>query len=427
MRFRDLHINIRVRLLTRFFSILVGATIFPFMSIYFTEKLGQAIAGVLMLSTVITTVIISFYGGFLADKIGRRKVMIMSQSVLLGAYSVMTIANSDWLDSAWLTYAMLLVQSVGTGMLFPAVDAMIIDVTNQENRRYVYSLNYWSINLAMSIGALGGGFLFQTHRFELFLLFTCVHVLTLIMFVLFMTESHQTKRNEQGRNVAVWKELLQSYRLVAKDRTFLFFCLAVLLGNALLNQKTYYIAVRLQQEFGNQLLSVANWFSLEINGIKMVGIMQTENTILVAMGMLLVTKWIKRFSDSLVLRTGACLYMIGFAAMGSSNMLWILLVAVFVVTCGELVMTPVYQSVIADLVNDEARGSYMAVYGLVGHGGRLLGAAGILVGVLVPSWMMSGLYVLLGITMLGLFQYVLKQRQQKSETDTSSRNTPIPV
>jgi MFS transporter, DHA1 family, multidrug resistance protein B len=427
MRFRDLHINIKVRILTRFLSVIVGTTIFPFMSIYFTEKLGQAIAGILMLSTVLTTVFISLYGGFLADKIGRRKVMILSQSVLVGAYAVMTIANSDWFDSAWLTYAMLLVQSVGTGLLFPAVDAMIIDVTNQENRRYVYSLNYWSINLAMSIGALGGGFLFQSYRFELFLVLTGVHLFTLIMFVWFMSESHQARRKEQGRQVAVWKELLQNYQLVAKDRTFLFFCLAVLLGNALLNQKTYYIAVRLQQEFGNQLLSVANLFSLEINGIKMVGIMQTENTILVAMGMLLVTKWIKRFTDSLILRTGACLYMIGFATMGSSNMLWILLLAVFVVTCGELVMTPVYQSVTADLVNDEARGSYMAVYGLVGHGGRLLGAAGILIGVLVPPWMMSCLYVLIGGIMLSLFQYVLKQRQQKSEAGTSPNNSPIPV
>ncbi|UFJ40009.1 MFS transporter [Brevibacillus humidisoli] len=427
MRFRDLHPNIKIRIITRFLSVIVGTTIFPFMSIYFTEKLGQATAGVIMLSTVTTTVLISFYGGFLVDRIGRRKVIVSSQTVLVLAYAMMTVANSDWLDSAWLTFAMLLVQSIGTGLLFPAIDAMFIDVTNQENRRFVYSLNYWSLNLAMSIGALAGGFLFQTHRFELLLTLTGVHIFTLLVFILFISESGQMKKPAQDTKRAGWKELLHHYQLVARDRIFLCFCLAALLGSALLNQKLYYIAVRVQQEFGSQYLSVADLFSIEINGIKLVGIMQMENTLLVAIGMLWVTKWTKRFSDSLMLRTGTILYMVGFAIMGSNNMFWILLLAVLIVTLGELILTPVNQAVMADLVDEQSRGSYMAVYGLVAHGGRLFGASGILLGVLLPSWMMSVLYVLVGCIMLYLFHYVLKERQKKKTANVLQNESPVSV
>jgi len=99
MRFRDFHPNIQIRIITSFLSRFVGTMIFPFMAIYFSVKLGQSIAGVLLIINILASVIVSFYGGYIADIVGRKKVMVISQIIQVFAFAVMAIANSSWLDS----------------------------------------------------------------------------------------------------------------------------------------------------------------------------------------------------------------------------------------------------------------------------------------------------------------------------------------
>jgi DHA1 family multidrug resistance protein B-like MFS transporter len=139
MGFFQLHRSIRIRILTSFLSRAVGTMIFPFMGIYLTAKLGQGLAGILLMATVAIQIIGSFYGGYLADKQGRKTVMVYTQAIQLGAFLLMTLANSPFLDSAWLTFAMLAVQSAASGMMSPAQDAMLIDVSTEENRGFMYS------------------------------------------------------------------------------------------------------------------------------------------------------------------------------------------------------------------------------------------------------------------------------------------------
>ena len=44
----------------------------------------------------------------------------------------------------------------------PATEAMLIDVSTPENRKVMYSINYWAINLSIAIGAIFGGYYLKT-------------------------------------------------------------------------------------------------------------------------------------------------------------------------------------------------------------------------------------------------------------------------
>lgn len=413
MRFRDLHINIRIRIITSFITRIVGTMIFPFMAIYFSEKIGEVAAGILMLATVLTTVFTSFYGGYIADKIGRKRVIVASQAIQALAFAIMAIANSRWLDSAWVTFFMMLLHSVSTGLLNPAVDAMLIDVSTKENRKFVYSINYWATNLSIAIGALMGGLLFQSYRSHLFVAITAVSLVTLYFFHFFLQESYQGSREGIGEKVNVLRELARNYRAVMEDRRFLQFCLAGLLLIGLEFQTANYVAVRLQKEFVPQIFTLSDFVSIEINGIRAFSIMQAENTILIVLTTMIISKWMRRFKDRYVLQTGVLLYTLGYASLGYSNTLWVLVAAMLVATIGELIMTPVSQTCLAEIVKDEARSSYMAVNGLAFHGARLLGAAGITVGALIPSWVMLCLFLAMGLTGLCLYRSVLADQKQE--------------
>ena len=140
MGFFKLHLNIRIRIFTSFLNRAAGTMIFPFMAIYFSERLGQGLAGILLQITLAAQVVMSVYGGYLSDRRGRKVIMISSLSIQFIALLVMTLANSSLLDSAWLTFAMMLVQSACNGMMSPAVDAMLIDVSTKEDRSFMYAI-----------------------------------------------------------------------------------------------------------------------------------------------------------------------------------------------------------------------------------------------------------------------------------------------
>ncbi|MEJ8548495.1 MDR family MFS transporter [Brevibacillus borstelensis] len=420
MGFLQLHPAIRIRILTSFLTRAVGTMIFPFMAIYFSEKLGQGLAGVLMLANVAAQIVTSFYGGYFADRWGRKKVMVYAQAVQLFAFATMTLANSPLVESAWLTFAMMLVQGACNGMINPAADAMLIDVSTAENRGLMYSINYWSVNLSIAIGAMFGGLLFATHRFELFFSLTLVGLLTLALTAFFIEETYRPdpKHDSQKKGTGILRGMANNYSLVMKDKLFVLYSLGGLLLLSLELQTANYVGVRLQQEFVAQQFYFPGGFSLEITGIKVLSMIQLLNTVTVISLAMYVTKLIKRFDDKRVLYAGFFLYTVGYSIIGCSNTLWLIAAAVLVATVGELMYVPVRQTYLAEIVKAEARSSYMAVNGLVIQGAKAFGALGISVGAVLPSGAMAALYFLMGMAGLLLTRFVLIRygREKSSRT-----------
>lgn len=61
--FRELHPNIRARILIQFLSKIIGSMIFPFIAIYFSMEISSSIAGILLMINVIIQFLAGMYGG----------------------------------------------------------------------------------------------------------------------------------------------------------------------------------------------------------------------------------------------------------------------------------------------------------------------------------------------------------------------------
>lgn len=417
MRFRDLHKNIQIRVITDFLTDLASMAILPFMAIYFSSQLGQGLAGILLLTSIIAAILAGFYAGFLADRIGRKKVMVYAQIVQVIALLIMTLSNSPWFDSVWLTYAMFLLSSASSGMVNPAAEAMIVDVSTKENRTFTYSLMYWSGNIAIAIGAVLGGLFFEEFRFGLFAFFTFISIVTLIMMVYFITESYHPDISGESQKTVPLKGLFNSYAEVMKDLRFMVFCLGSVLVVSLEFQLDKYIAVRLKQDIH------ATFLSIPVDGVKMLGFILIVNTALIVLVTLKVSKWIKRFKETTVLFTGLILYAAGYSFLAFSDILLILAVATIAFTIGELLYIPVKQTYLAELVANEARGSYMAVNGLTYDVAMISGSLGLTLGAFVPPIYMGGLFFILGMGGLLCFRFAISgfSRQAKGmNTKTNS-------
>ncbi|WP_051348712.1 MDR family MFS transporter [Peribacillus kribbensis] len=406
MTFFTLHRNIQIRILTSFLTRIVGSMIFPFMAIYFAQELGDALAGILLLINVGASILSGFYGGYITDKIGRKKVLVAGQALTTGAFTVMAAANSPWMESVWVTFAMMLVNSISSGFINPAAEAMLIDVSTKETRTFMYSINYWAINASIMIGSLMGGFLFKTHKFELFLAVTGVAVLTLLLVIFLMTDSYKPAANPVKVNI--WKDMALSYKAVMHNSLFLVFSLASIFILGLEMQRNNYISIRLEKEFPSAAL---DWFrtDLHIDGIRMFSFLTTENTFIIVLFTVAVAGWVRKYREKDVLFLGILTQVAGYAVLACSNSIWILLTAGLIQTIGEMLYIPVRQSMMAELMEENARGAYMAINGLVFQGAKLIGAGGIILGAAVGSMGMSLVYVLCGFLSFALFSLVIKK------------------
>jgi MFS transporter, DHA1 family, multidrug resistance protein B len=413
MKFRDFHPNIKIRIITSFLTRFVSTMIFPFMAIYFSIKMGQAIAGILLMINVLSTIIVSFYSGYVADAIGRKKIMVISQIITVLAFLAMALANSPFYESAWLTFYMMLIHSLSSGLMGPASQAMLIDVSTKENRKYMYSINFWAVNFSYGLGIIFGGMLFKTHRFELFLTLTAVGVLTLVLISFFMSESFTPKEKMSINNRHLLTNIFKTYQVVLKDRLFLIFSFASLLVVALEFQTINYIAVRLEQEFIPQMLSILSLISIEMDGLKMLSWIRVENTFVIVIFTTLAAAVTKKFKDTHVLYFGVALYTVGYVFQAFSNHMMLLFFVVFIATIGELIYVPVRQSYLAELINDDKRSSYMAMDGLVFQGAKLVGASGVIIGAIAPSWVMAIMFFIMGTVGLLLFAYVIEKINRK--------------
>lgn len=155
--FRELHPNIRARILIQFLSKVIGSMIFPFMAIYFSMEINSSVAGFLLMINVLAQFLAGMYGGHLADIIGRKKLMVTGELLKVFAFLGMVLCNSPMFHSPWITFVMLLIIGVAQGLINPAGEAMLIDVSTPENRSFMYSVSYWANNLSIMIGIMGGG------------------------------------------------------------------------------------------------------------------------------------------------------------------------------------------------------------------------------------------------------------------------------
>ena len=136
-----------------------GSMIWPFLLIYASGKLHLPLSTVATLISINagTGLFASFLAGTLADKIGRKVVMVFSLALNGIAYFFLMSAE---------TYPQFVVLMILIGLSNPmyqvGADAMLADMIPSEKRTDAYAINRIANNAAFGIGPAMGGFLAST-------------------------------------------------------------------------------------------------------------------------------------------------------------------------------------------------------------------------------------------------------------------------
>ncbi|WP_261300900.1 MFS transporter [Paenibacillus andongensis] len=414
MRFRDFHRNVKLRIGLSFLSGTANNMVLPFMSIYFSGKLGDTSAGLVVILGILAGVIAGIIGGYYADRIGRKKLMLTAEIGWMLCFVGMAMANSAWLESPGMTFVLMIFVSMFWGIHGPANEAMLLDVTAPDIRKFMYAIMYWMNNLSFAIAGLAGAFLFKSYLFELFIGLSVIGLVTLLVTYFFIDEVYQPQAARESNSSRKGSpSMWANYRMVLRDKTFMIFTLASLLLVSVEFHLGNYVGVRLEREMVNMPFFPWNEQSWHIDGLKMLGFIRTENTVLVVVLSVLMGVMMRKFSDSKVLFVGYTCYILGYSYLAYSNHPWLLLISMFIATVGELMYVPIKQAYLGNIAPDHARSSYMALFGMVYKGAMLLGGFGVMLGGLISSWMMASLIALSGFVGMIMFYSILAQLEDR--------------
>jgi len=401
MKWKNYPQNIKVRLITSFFNRAVSSAVMPFMALFFAQEMSKVWAGIFLVCTVIIGFFINLIGGYMSDRFPRKRVLVLT-SLLSGLmFLLMTISlfperNIIWLF-AFAYVAFIITSSLGR----PAMHAIIIDSTTPENRKEVYALDYWLVNLSMAIGAALGGLLYVNHQIELFMVLSITSLLLPIAYKIWLLDEHTSILEKQHQNVLL--DVIQNYKVAFQDRPFV----KVVIGSMFIIAAEFslnsYIGVRLAETFKSVHIG-----DFELAGVRMLSMLNIENMLLVVCFTFFINKITDRFSNHKVLLVGLIVYSIGYVTVTSANTWYILILFNFIATIGELIYSPVRNAEQANMIPADKRGSYSAFSNVSFSGGDLIARSTIIIGAYLIPTMMSvyiGVILMIGIFLLytGLF------------------------
>ncbi|GAB4506323.1 MAG: MFS transporter [Anaerolineales bacterium] len=355
-----------------FINSLGGALVFPFLTLYLRQRLGISLLQVGLVFTVNAAVSLfaGMLGGFIADRFGRRRVMLVSLLASSAVLLLMGLAS---------TYAQMVALAAAIGLAGPvsqpARDAMIADLTQPAQRPEAYSVLRVATNLGYAIGPAIGGFLASV---SYLLSFGLAAAASLVVFVLtwFLVRETLTEaaRAHASNNPS------RGFGPVFRDTPFMLFCVLGLLTAVAYAQVTTNLPVHMKESLGL--------------GERYFGWVMTTNAAMVVTLQMAITRAIARWPRLPTLALGAALYGVGLGAIGLVSAFPGFIACSVIYTMGEMVISPTANAFTADLSPADMRGRYMGLLALtwgVAYGiGPALGGAMYDAGLKTALWFAAG-------------------------------------
>jgi MFS family permease len=143
-----------------------------------------------------------------------------------------------------------------------------------------------------------------------------------------------------------------------------------------------------------QLYSTLSVYLRDVHGIPAqgYGLLLSLNACVVVVAQLWLSHRIKAYAPLLMMAVGTWLYLVGFTMYGLFSTYPAFVIAMLVITFGEMIVVPVEQTIAARFAPADMRGRYMAVYGLAHAVASAVGpgAAGLIMDHFDPRWVWYG-------------------------------------
>jgi MFS family permease len=323
-----------------------GSMIWPFMLIYASGKLDLPLSTVATLISINagTGLLASFLAGSLADKIGRKIVMIIS--LVLNGFAYFFMMRAE-------TYPQFALLMVFIGLSNPlyqvGADAMLADMIPSEKRTDAYAINRIANNAAFGIGPAVGGFLAGRDYSLAFIGAGSGFIIYgLLLFFLARETLDKTVSKDKAILPANQPPVAEGYLRVFQDKAYMAFVALVAIGLTAPSMLWILMPVYAKTNFGIPE-SLYGWIP-------------TTNALMCVFVQYAVTSITRRHNTLPVMAAGMFIYALGVGSVALMAGFWGFWLSMVILTFGELTIVPTASKYVADIAPSDMRGRYMSLY-----------------------------------------------------------------
>jgi MFS family permease len=126
----------------------------PFLFIYLhnVRGIGLGVAGLVVGSNAVVSVVAGPVAGTLVDRYGGRRVLALALVVLAVGYGSFALVHSPWQG-----FLAAIVTGIGNGFFWPAQSTLLASLSPPDRRHSTFAMQRVMMNLGVGLGALAGG------------------------------------------------------------------------------------------------------------------------------------------------------------------------------------------------------------------------------------------------------------------------------
>lgn len=319
----------------------LGGFAVPFLMLYLTARLGfdPATAAAVVSALGAGSFVAQLTGGELADRLGRRPVMLLSFFVTPLALLGVGLAHD-----LWVLVPTTLALGFFTDLYRPAVSATIIDLVPEDRRTRAFGYIYWAINLGAAIGPIAAGFLANVDYFLLFAIDALTTATFGVVVLLRVPESQSKEVATAARTRKTAARLGEAFR----DSTFMIFVGLFVLVGLIYSQHL----VTLPIDMAAKGLRPSDYgLAIGVNGA------------LIVLSTISITRMAERWPRFRTIAVHAILLGVGFGLTGFADTLPFFAITVAIWTIGEVLGAAVAPALVAELSPPALRGLYQGMWG----------------------------------------------------------------
>jgi MFS family permease len=318
----------------------LGGFAVPFLMLYLTARLELSVATAAAVVSALGagSFAAQLTGGELADRFGRRPVMLLSFFVSPIAMLGLGLARD---------LVPIVIATVVLGFFMdlyrPAVSAAIVDLVPADRRTRAFGLIYWAINLGAALAPIVAGFLANV---DYFLLFAGDALTTAVFGVIVLAKVSET----QAREVAAEARSRATARIgtALRDSKLMVFVLLSVLVGIIYSQGQ----VTLPVDMAADGLPPSDYgLAIAVNGA------------LIVLITIQISRMAERWPRFLTMAAAALLLGTGFGLTGLADSLPLFALTVAIWTIGEVVGAAVAPVIVAEMSPPALRGLYQGIWG----------------------------------------------------------------
>ena len=392
---RSIYIIFVVQIINRF-----GDFVVPFLTLYLTIKLGLSFGttGLIVMVASVVSIPGSIIGGEFADKLGRKKVYILAQTI-----AGMLLIPCAFLNNPSAIVICIILATFFNGAVRPAINSMIADILPPHRRQLGYSLNYLGVNVGVAIGPILAGFLFN-HSLPLLFIGDAITSFIAVSLVLIYVDEVDPLTSEVAVTAEEKDESGNLLEVMLKRPKIIIFLLISIL----------YSAVYIQQRFSLPIM-LDNIFLAQ--GPEKFGLLMSVNALTVLILTIWVTHITRRLKHLTNMVIAGVLYAIGFGMVGYISTFYMFMISTILWTLGEILMATNFGVYIANHSPRNYRARFSALSGLNNAIGGALGTLlmGIYIGIngIKAVWNLTFVLSCTGALLMFLLSVYSSKKQAK--------------